>query len=101
MSSKRLDPALRKEQIIAAGLELAKSKGFYNVTREMIAEKSGCVGGTIQYHFSTMTVLRRDIMRAAVRKEVLEVIAQGIVNKSKVALRVSPELRKRALAVLK
>jgi len=85
----------RKEQMLAAALELSELLGYAKVTREDIARKIECAPALIPYHFGTMTNLRRDIMRAAIRKPSLPVIAQGLAANDPHA-RKAPDALKRA-----
>ena len=97
----RLKPAIRKEEIISAALELAEKSHYQKITRNQIAKAAGVTGPAVQYHFKTMTQIRRDIMRAAVKQERLRVIAQGLVAEDHRAVSgASPELKKRALDAL-
>jgi hypothetical protein len=47
-----------------------------------------------------MPQLRRDIMRAAIRDSVLEIIAQGLVVKDSRALKAPDDLKKAAIQLL-
>lgn len=90
----------RTAQILAAALKLSVKSGYTNVTREAIAEAAKVAPGLVSHHMGTMPVLRRDIMREAVRTECLRVIAQGLAARDPHAYKASPELQARALASL-
>jgi AcrR family transcriptional regulator len=90
----------RREQCIETALELAKDKPYYQVTRNEIADAVGIAGSVVQWHFGTVKNMRRDIMRAAIKAEHLDVIAQGIANRDPHALKAPAELRTRALVAL-
>lgn len=95
---KRYKPEVRKALVITAALALAEQGHFLKLTRDSIARAAGVTGSAIQYHFKTMEQLRGDVMRAAIKQERLVVIAQGLTCGDGRAVRVSPELRARALA---
>lgn len=90
----------RREQCIEAALALAKDKPYYQVTRNEIADAVGVAGSVVQWHFGTVKQMRRQIMRAAIAAERLDIIAQGITNRDPYALRAPAELRTRALVSL-
>lgn len=93
----RLKPEDRKADILTVALRLAERDGYRNMTRDNIALAAGVSMGLINHHFGTMTKLKRTIMRAAIEKEILPIIAEGVVLKDKTALKVPDELKKRAL----
>lgn len=93
----RLDKRERREQIVAAALDLAEKMGYQEVHRSHIAERLGCSEALIRVHFSTLPDLRRTIVRSAVKAERLGVIAQAIANRSPYVKKISEELKARAL----
>lgn len=96
MKQKRLKPAVRKDEVVTAALKLAAASHYLKVTREDIAGAVGVSGPAIQYHFGTMPRLRNEVMRAAVKRPVLAVLAQGLVAKDPQALKASEALRLQA-----
>ena len=96
----RLDPAIRKDQIIAAAVKLAQRDGYDNVRREGVARAAGVAPGLVSKYWGTMNQLRRAIMREAVNKENLIVLAQGLARKDTHAVRAPQELKDRAIASL-
>lgn len=94
----RLKPAVRRDQILTAALSLASASHYLRLTRDQIATKLGLSGPAVQYHFGTMGQLRTDLMRAAVKRQHLVVLSQGLLAKDKHAEKASEELRGRALA---
>jgi AcrR family transcriptional regulator len=94
---KRLPPEERRENILAAALDLSRRHGYTTVTREGIAEAAGCAPGLVSRYFGTMQQLRRAVMRAAVHQEVLEIVGQGLTGNDPHALKASEELKRRAM----
>ena len=96
--TKRLDPALRADQIVEAALGLIEAGAHYSrVTRDEIAEVCGITGTAVQYHFPTMQQLRSSIMRAAVKRGSLMCIAQGLVDGDAQALKADATVREAAM----
>lgn len=98
--TQRLAPKDRKDQILTAAVNLASLNGYQNVTREAIAEAAQCAPASVSHYFGTMTQLRRDIVRAAVRHAILPVIAQALAARDPHVKKASDELKQKALALL-
>ncbi|MCK5644889.1 MAG: TetR/AcrR family transcriptional regulator [Gammaproteobacteria bacterium] len=100
VNKSRADPALRREQILNAAVVLARTQGYAQITRDAVAEQAGVSMGLISRYFGTMKQLKRDVMRAAVRQEIPEIIAQGLANADRHARKAPPELKERAVALI-
>lgn len=95
-----MDPRLRAKSLMPAAIEAAKRYGFADVTRQQIADQAGCSPALISKHLGTMPTLRRDLMRYAVRHEIVEIVAQGLGARSPYALRAPEALRRRVATYL-
>lgn len=97
---------VRRAQILAAALKLAARHGLSNIKRDDVAEQAGVSAGSVNLYFKTMTQLRRDVMRYAVREaekgnaEGLRVLAQGLAMRDRHAGKATPAARTAALATL-
>jgi AcrR family transcriptional regulator len=100
MKSKKFSASIRRRQIIDAAIRLAIKCGYQNVTRNAVAEEAGVSHGLVNTYFSTMPQLKRALMRAAIAQEIVEIIAQGLGAKDADALKVSDELKKKAVTLL-
>ena len=78
----RLDPAARREQILAATIQLVARDGFARVTLRDVAAEVGVVHGLIRHYFPT----REQLVAAAFDAAVLAELA----NDEEVAERVEP-----------
>lgn len=94
MSRTRLNPDARRDQILSTALEVAESCGFSNLSHKAVAEKIGCSRATIHGYFKD---LDKSVMRAAVAREILPIIAQGIVTGDKIACSAREDLKHKAL----
>ena len=65
----RLDPAARREQILAATLRLVARDGFARVTLRDVAAEVGVVHGLIRHYFATREQLVAAAFDAAVLAE--------------------------------
>jgi AcrR family transcriptional regulator len=99
-TGKRLDPATRKEAILAVAVARAEACGLNGLRRDDIAEHAGVANGLVTRYFNTMTQLRRAVIRHAVKNELLPLIAQALAAREPEALKANEDLKKRALASL-
>lgn len=100
VSKRRAPAALRKEHLLKTAVELSVDKGYNNVTRDGIAEAAGVSFGLITKYFGTMKQLRREIMRAAIKQEIPEIIAQGLANGDDRAKKAPVELKAKAATLI-
>lgn len=98
--SERLKADVRRDQILAVALTMAERDGFNNLRRDAVAEEAGVATGQVNHMFETMDKLRRAVMKAAVNREILPIIAQGLANGDKVAHEAPVWLKQKALASL-
>lgn len=97
---KRLEPDDRTGQILAAAIKLATRKGFHALTRDAIATEADVSSGLVSKYFGKMDKVRDAIMREAVTREILPIVAAGILSRNRVAMRAPEPLRKRAVESL-
>lgn len=97
MSKNKRDTNVRRDAVLAAAINLATRDGFAHITRDGVAKQAGVGAGTVNLYYGTVPQLKRDVMRFAVRNEVLSVIAQGIAARDPQAMKAPDELKRRAL----
>lgn len=100
VSKRRVSSELRRDHILDVAIELAKVKGYKNVPIVDIAEKAGISTTLILHHFNTLIQLRRAIIRTAVQREILEIIAQGLSIGDTHARKASSEVKLKAIQLL-
>lgn len=94
----RLQPDTRKDQILTAALHVAgRRNGWNSLTREAVAREAQCAESLVSRYFGTMTSFRRDIMRAAISRRELGILAQGLACGDKHAAKAPPELKTAAI----
>ena len=99
-SRTRMQPDKRTAESLAAAVKLAKRNGFAKLTRDGVAEAAKVSTGLVSTHFGSVEKLRDEVMRAAVRDEILSIVAEGIANGNRIARRAPAPLRTRALQSL-
>lgn len=96
----RMTPADRKAAILDAAVAAAKKHGFARLRLVHIAEQAECSNALVVSHYGTMAQMRRAVMRAAVKQEILPIIAEGIATRDPVACKAPDSLKEKALATL-
>ena len=77
-------------------MAMAAKVGYHNLTRDGIGDKANISTGTITRHFGTINKLKRLVLRTAIQREVLYIIAQGLANNDIQTRRLSQELKNKA-----
>ncbi len=96
VTKRRLKVVERREQILAIAMDKAKQLGYKQVTRCDIAITAGISPALISYYFKTVDLLHINIMMCAVRREIPEVVAQGLADKNPIAITAPRELKVKA-----
>jgi AcrR family transcriptional regulator len=94
--TKRLAPEQRKQEILGAAVEMALTVGYDRLIRDDLAKAAGCSAGLIPCYFGDMVALRKAVLVEAVRREVVPIVAQGLVRGELVARQAPKELREAA-----
>lgn len=81
-------------------MQAAEQHGFNRVSLQQIADAAGVSKQLPITYFGTMQAIRRKIMREAVRRGHLRLIAQGLALGDPHAMRAPPELRQLAANTL-
>jgi AcrR family transcriptional regulator len=100
MTYEKLSGAEREVQILAAAVTAAETYGYTRFTLQQVATIAGVDKSLPIHYFGTMVKLRRKVMRAAIKRECLAVIAQGLALRDPHAQKAPDELRQRALQSL-
>jgi len=95
-----MTPDDRTAEILSAAVKLAKRVGFRKLTRDGVAAAAKVSTGLVSTHFGGVEALRDEVMRVAVRDEILPIVADGIANGNRIARRAPAPLRQRALQSL-
>ena len=96
----RLNPKDRKEFILDAAIDLSKIIGYKNISRDGIAGHANVSMGLINKYFGTIENLRDAVMESSIKKEIIEIIAQGLGVKDPQAQNAPQYLKDKALLYL-
>lgn len=74
--------SVKKQGVITAAITLALKDGFFVFTRNSVAEHLGVQGSSINFHFPDggLESLRAAVMREALHKNHIKIIAEGLAN---------------------
>lgn len=84
---------VRREQILEAALTLATAAGFDRITRDKVAAAASCSQGLVNMYFQNMAGLRNELMKFAVKRSDVTVVAQGLLARHPEALKAPQALR--------
>jgi AcrR family transcriptional regulator len=90
-------PVVRKAEILSAALEVARTAGYRNASRESIAAMAGCSPALVSKYYGTMNQLQRAIMSAAIARHDLPILAQGLAAGDSKARAAPPDLKESAV----
>lgn len=100
MATERISKSERTKQLLDVALTLAEREGWSNLTRDGIATLAGCHNATVSFTLGTMTELKRSVMRHAVMRRSLAVVAEGLSRGDKTARKAPQDLKDEVAAWL-
>ncbi len=93
---RRLEPDDRRTEVMRAAVHAANAFGYTAMTRSQIAVLAGVSGPLVAVYLGEMPEVRRAVVRYAIKREHLGIIAQALALKDPEAAKVSEALRRRA-----
>lgn len=87
-----------REKILQAAVDTALKRGLSCIRRLEVARIATAAPATINYHFGSMEGLRNAVIQHAIEKEILPLIAQGLVQKHPLVVTKLPEALQRKAA---
>jgi AcrR family transcriptional regulator len=81
----------KKEHILDVALRLAREEGYHNLRRDRIASEAGVATGLLNFHYGTLTQLKRAVMRRAIQENETLIVAQGVILGDPVAIKAEME----------
>lgn len=97
INAKRMPPELRKQHIIEQGLVLARKGHYLLFTRAELAAACNVSPGLINVYAGNVDNIRQDVLRMAVERKVVEVVAQGLVQHDPIVNNIDKELKRKAI----
>lgn len=100
MTTHKLNAKARHIAILDCALKLAETQGFRNVRRDAVAIAAEVASGTVSHHYRTIGNLHDEIMKAAVSRENIVVVAQGLAENHPTAKAAPRALRQKAATLM-
>lgn len=98
--SKHLPSDVRHADILQTAVKLAKRDGFHNLTGVSIARAAKVSRGLVLRYFGNMDKMRDEVMKVAIRDEILPIVAQGLLIRHRVATKAPEKIRRQAVESL-
>lgn len=96
---RRENPIVRKEEILNAAIDLAVKIGYQSITRETVA-KAACTSCALVTRYFNMAELKEAVMTAAIEKQIIPIIAQGLGLGDIQAQNITGDLKQKVIAYL-
>lgn len=93
----RVNPDLMKDFILNCAIELSEKNDYKTLTRAMIADQLAIAPALVSYYFGEMESLKNKIVKTAIERENLTIIAQAVTFKHPAIKNISEKLKTNAL----
>jgi len=93
----RMNPIKRREQILATGLKFCEQNHYLTLTGNAIADKLGVRPSLTWHYFGDLKNFRRQILKEAIKRQNLTIIAQMMVKRDRALAKAPPELLQKAI----
>lgn len=92
----RADPEIRQQQLLEAAIYVAKTEGWSKLTRAKVAAKAQVAASLINFYFGDKDEFRTSVMKAAVERNIVSVVAEGLLYLNPAALDAPAPIKNRA-----
>lgn len=75
----RMNPSARKQQILNTAVDIAIEFGLRQLTRRAVANRMQCASALINHYFDGIENLRAAVLKTAIEKEVIPILAENFV----------------------
>lgn len=82
--------------VLQAALDIALLEGFAAISRSKVADRAGVSRGTVSNTYGGMPALCDMVMKEAIEKGHLKIVAQGLAVRHPIAMCVSDRLKQEA-----
>lgn len=88
----------RKKILLCTAIGLSIKLGYQNITRDQIAESAGVSNALINRYFGTMDKLKKQVVRTAIKQEVMEILEQALGMRDSQIAKIPDTLKHKILA---
>lgn len=89
------------DRVLSAAIDIAIAGSYLQLTRQAIADKAGVSAGTVSNYAGGMDGLREAVLREAIKRPILTIVAQGIAVSDPLALAAPLEVRQAAIDTMR
>lgn len=100
MTRQRLDPDIRKQQILDAAIDLSIQKGYRQLTRQSIANKIRCAAPLINHYYGNIENLRDIVLQIAIEREIMPILAESYGSRGKETSHLPTPLKEKVINYL-
>ncbi len=100
MKTKRKNPIIRKNILLCTAIKLSIKVGYRNLTRDALAKKARVSPALINHYFFTIDQLKEEILKQAIKLEIVEIIAQALGARDLHKIKISEDLKQKTLSYL-
>lgn len=96
----RVDPNQRKQLILTTAVKICERVDYSKLTSSQIADKLKISRSLINRYFGSIGKLRREVLKYAIKNEVLPIVVQGLINKDRLAKNAPFALKEKAASLI-
>lgn len=96
----RMNPLERKEQILNTAINLCLEKGYRQLTRRAVANRMQCASALINHYYKDIENLRTIVLKTAIEKEIIPILAENLAAWGKETIELSTELKEKVIRYL-
>ncbi len=89
---KRLNPNIRKDQILLSAVNLALTEGYDRIQRDGVADAAGVSAGLVTHYFDNIETLHKAVLEKAIELRLHVILLQGLCIKDPIALKAPKDL---------
>lgn len=92
--------AQRNSRVLDAACDVALEAGLAGITRERVASVAGVSVGSVSKAFGVMERLRDEVVRVAIARPILPVLAQALASGHPLAKSAPDDVKRQALDIV-
>lgn len=96
----RKEPTERKQELLEVAIQLAKEEGYSHITRNEIARRASVAYGLVTSYFKSIDNLKKLVVKEAIKKEIVQIVAQALARKEPLTRKLDPSLREKVIRYL-
>lgn len=91
---------VRKEMVLCTAIQMSLKVGYQHLIRDDVAKAAEVSGSLVNKYFGTIDNLKKEVLRAAIEKGIVEIVAQGLGMRDPEALKAPEEIKQKAFSFM-